>query len=214
MKTKPNGFTLIEVIISVTLLSFVSLLFADFLFQQKKSIFELEDQLEKVEIVRNLETVFRNGLACQQTIAGAIVPAVGSTNITDIKDNSGAVLYSSNTIVNNLTLGQITLTNDTVPGPSSSGFVDISIPVMRTRPGTYFRNIDMKINVTVNAARAVTSCSSTASLAGYYSCDCTSWYWRGSVISPADMSGQLCYRPNGCAGGCHTASSTWACTPL
>lgn len=209
-----NGFSIIELVIASSIMAFLSLAMSSLFIQQKNSISELEDQLEKVELVRNLETILKNGLACQLTLAGVVIPSSGNSNIANLRDGSGAVIYSSNTIANNLQIGQMSVTNDTVPGPSSSGFVDVTMPVSRVKNGVSFKPIQLKINVTVNAARAVTSCSASTSLAGYFSCNCTSWYWRGSIISPADMTGQLCYRPNGCAGGCHTPTSTWACTAL
>lgn len=156
---KSKGFSMIELIVATTILSFLSLSIATLMLEQKKSISLLEDQLQKVELVRNLETILRNGLACQQTLSGVVIPVSGTTNVTDLKDNSGAIIYSSNTDNQKLRIGQITVANSSVPGPSSSGFVDIQIPISSLFRGLAFKSIQMKVNVTVDAGRAVTSCS-------------------------------------------------------
>ncbi len=214
LMTRPKGFSLIEVVISTTVLSVVMLAVSTLIVQQQKATSQLSDQLNKIEITRNIETILKDGLACQQTLSGVYIPPSASNNVTHLRDNLGNIIYSSLTNFQNIGIGQISVKNNTVPGPSSSGFVDITVPIRALRSNIDLKPISLKVNVTVNPSRIVSSCSSTSALPGYFICNCTSWYWRGSVVSPSNLSGTLCYRPNGCSGGCHSPSHTWSCTAL
>lgn len=158
-----DGFALIEVIVAATIMAFISLAIGTMILNQQQSSIYIEDQLEKIQLVRNFESILDDGTYCQQTLNGTFIPAAGSTNIPSLKDATGTDVYVSNTVEGNLNIGQIQVSNDTVPGPSSSGFIDVTIPITRVRSGggpKELKPVVYKVKVTVDAAQLVTRCAS------------------------------------------------------
>lgn len=159
-----NGVALIQVIMAAAIFSVLSLAMSKLIIEQRQSNAYLEDQLEKIAIIRNLETTLQDGLACQQTLSGLLIRSTGSSNVSDLKDSHGNVIYNSNSIQGNLRIGQIRVSNQTVPSPNSSGFVNIYIPLSRNRTGggpSHFKTLEHKIKVTVDSSRRVTNCSTS-----------------------------------------------------
>ena len=158
------GFSLIEVLIAAGVLSVLSLAMANLVAQQRKSTAYLERQLAKVQLIRNIETILKDGISCQNTLVGTTLPAVGnSVNIGSLRDNGGAIIYRSNHIYNRLQLGQIEVKNATVSTHSSTGFVDMIVPIKLAsaegpkalRPGVF------RISVSVDSSNIVSGCSGT-----------------------------------------------------
>ncbi len=152
-------------IIAASIFAGLSLAVSSLIVDMRKSTSYLEGQLEKIQLLRNFETILKDGMACQQTLQGITIPQARAANVLSLKSNSGAPVYHSDSISGKLRIGQITVKNDTLPGPDSSGFVDVEIPIFRNQSGggpQALKPLEIKINVTVDAARVVTSCSSTA----------------------------------------------------
>ncbi|MGH1468032.1 MAG: type IV pilus modification PilV family protein [Bdellovibrionales bacterium] len=160
-----KGFALIQVIIAASILSVLALAVADLISSQRSAVSALEDQLEKIQLIRNIETVLKDGLSCQLSLENTTIGAAGvSTEVPFLKDNTGTTLYQSSTVSQNLLVGQITVTNDSVPGHSSSGFITLEVPIRRVRTGggpQDLRPYRAKLAVTVDSSSRVTNCSNS-----------------------------------------------------
>ena len=103
-----NGFALLEVVIAAGIMSVLSLAMGKLIADNIGANFQLSDQLEKVQIIRNLETVLKDGVACKKTLGNENVGVKGSEhNISTLNDNLGSVIYSSNSEQGSLYIGQI-----------------------------------------------------------------------------------------------------------
>ncbi len=198
-----KGFALIQVIVAAAIGSVLSLAMTNLILEQRISIAYLEDKLEKIQLIRNFETILKDKMSCQKTLEGVRVGSSSTQkiNVNGLKDNSGNVVYESNSIIGRLAVGQISITNESVPGPSSSGFINIIMPVSRTRQGegpSVFKPLEFKLNVTISASRVITSCSSKGEaltdmcMCGFdaptYSCSCcdgVGWVRVGSFDQDA-----------------------------
>lgn len=152
----------------------IGLIVASMMTDQARTVAFLQDQMNKIEINRNAETILKDRVSCQQSLQGLRVPVstTATTDLIALRDENGAVVYRSNTIRDNLRLGQMTIQNVSVSAPNSTGFVNISIPLRRTRTGggpTDLQGIELMTMVKVNAARDITGCSVVAN-ATPYSC--------------------------------------------
>lgn len=163
-----NGSALIQVIIAAAIFSIISLAMSNLIVEQRQATAYLEDQLEKVQFIRNLETVLKDGLSCQKTLQGVSIPGKNkSVKIASIKDNTGTVLYKSNSITGRLKVGDIKVLNQSVLAPDSSGFVEIEVPISRTRKGggpATFKPYKSKLSITVDSSKKATTCFNPSDL--------------------------------------------------
>lgn len=157
-----KGFSLLQVVISATILSLISSVFANLILSQKKHSIYLEDQVERMQLVRNFETILGDVNSCGQSLNGILIRNQNErVSLARLSDQGGSSIFQSNSQINNLTIGQIEIENKTVLGPNSAGFVDVIIPITRVRSGggaKQFRNSVIKLNVIVDAAKRVVGC--------------------------------------------------------
>lgn len=163
MINNQKGFSLIQVMVAGTIMSLLSLSMASLIADQRTATAQLEDQLEKVQLIRSIESVLGDSLSCQNSLSGVSIPANGgSVNVPSLRDTVGNALVSSNAVEGNLMVGQIILRNSSVGSGVSSGFVDIMVPISRVRKGggpAEMKPIETRVNVSVNAARNVVGCT-------------------------------------------------------
>lgn len=174
-KNESLGFSIIELVVVVAIGSFISLGLMQMLSHQMRSIVMLKDQLEATELKQTLQSILRNNTSCINTLGGINIGPVNTIrNIAEIKNNLDNTVYSSNSPTENLNIHQITLTNLSVGAPSTSGQAELSLPITRTRALTAqeLPNIRVGVNVTVNAAGVITSCSGGGSIV------INNCYWR------------------------------------
>lgn len=155
------GANLIQLMISVSIMSVLSLMIADFVLQQQISFKKMEEKIEKTNLVASIDTVLKDDTACRNSFLSNNVSFRGPTNIPDLNDQFGNVLLSSNTQNGNLLIGQITIENSTVPGPDSSGFVFLNIPISRVSNGggqKTLKPIRSRFLASVDASNNISSC--------------------------------------------------------
>jgi hypothetical protein len=166
MKTlggKEDGVAMIQVIISASLVSILSLVFASMMSNQNDAIAHLETKMTKIDITRNVQGILIDKESCLETLSPIAIPSIGSHSpLTDIKDKQGKSIYSSFSSVNKIDLGQINIKNESVSGPDSSGYIKLVIPSKRrdsTQTGQDLKSLEFDVAVSVNAANQVVSCS-------------------------------------------------------
>ena len=162
-----SGFSIIEVILAATIMSGLSLVFGTMIVQQRQAAIQLEDQLARLQLTRNVESMLVESMACQISLLGVVIPVSGSTDISVLKDKLGHPIVASNSVTDNLKVGQISVTNVTVPSPSASGIVEVVLPIQRARSSfgvVDLRPISTKMRVTVDGMRQVTSCAPPAEI--------------------------------------------------
>ncbi len=188
-----KGFVLIQVMIAATVFSVLALAMMNLISEQRDATAYLEDQLEKIQLMRVFETILKDGIACQNTLGPIQLPRTRAVDIASLKDNSGADVFQSNQPYNHLLIGQVRVTNDTVPGPSSSGFVDIEMPISRIRTGggpAHLKSLQFKLGVTVDATRRITSCSAAGSGTIDYG-TCTTVYYSEGFSGATNCGGRF-----------------------
>lgn len=156
-----SGFSLIQVMVAAAIFSVLSLAIGNLLIEQRKAISYLEDQLEKVELIRNFETAIKNSESCRRTLQNVQVPSRRAGHVESLQDNLGNVIFESNSTNRNLNIGQMTIENESLAGSPATGLVKLTVPLTRTRSGigsNAFQPLEFRINVTLNSSRAVISC--------------------------------------------------------
>lgn len=212
MRTKQEGFAIIQVVIAATIFSFLALAMGSLITEQKKSITYMEDQLEKIQLIRNFETILRDGLSCQKTLKDIKVNRSKKIKvaITGLKDNSGKTIYKSNSSVGNLLTGQIYIKNLSIPGPTSSGFIQVFMPLERKRHGggpKALRPLEFTLMVTVDGGSKVTDCSTAGTTNVTLresrttdTCTCNSDEVRTGCSGIQPSGFDIYAVPNGCKG--------------
>jgi prepilin-type N-terminal cleavage/methylation domain-containing protein len=161
---KKNGFSLIEVMIVAAIFGFISLAIGKLIIEQQKSITYFEERMEKIQLTRTLETILSDQQACHHSLSGLQIPNQNATiQIANLKDNLGRAVVRSNQKDGRLNIGQITLINQTLVAPLTSGLVDIIVPVNRTGTGggpSHFKPLQHKVRVRVNSSNVVIGCAS------------------------------------------------------
>lgn len=163
MRRNQSGMTLIQVMVAATVMSILGFYVSDLILSQTQMVVYLEDQLEKVEIDRNFESILKNHDSCQNTLQGTQLSVSSNTSqpVAGLRDGSGNFIYESNKESGKLALGQMVVVNESVTTPASSGFVNLVLPVSRTRKGqgvSQFRSLEHRVSVVVDNNMRVTSC--------------------------------------------------------
>lgn len=204
-----SGLALIQVVIAASIFSFLALAMNSLIVDQRYAVIALEDQLKKIQIVRNIETVLKDGISCQQTLNGINLSGPSRINFGSLKDNSGDIIYTSNSASGSLELGQMYLDNSTIGGPDSYGFIDVNIPIRRTRTRTGvpidLETYKTKISVTTDSSNTISSCSipdpnllgsGTVHMTGVGNIICKTINFRGGYTeSQVTLTGTLYYPP-------------------
>lgn len=158
-----KGFAIIQVVIAAAIFSLLALAMSNLIIDQKKSIVYLEDQLERVQLIRNLELILADINSCQNTLQGLLITSDPSIPVSALKDNRGNDLYQSSSVNGMLRIGQIHLSNSSLTTASTYGFIDINIPIERVRSGggpKQLKTYVTKLGIEVSAiTRRVISCS-------------------------------------------------------
>lgn len=193
-----KGFSLIEILVSVAVLGVVSLGLASMISNQMQAVAYVEDQLEKSQIERAIESVLTDYNACGKSFENLQIPANASQNrnVGQLKDMSDQVMIRSNTQNEKLRVLQMRLRNVSVSTTTGGGTVELEVPLARTRKGggpDVFKPLKFTFQVAIDASRRVLSCSSARAgvsdfcMCGYnelkYSCDCcegSGWILMGS----------------------------------
>ena len=156
-----RGFSLVSVMTSVAIFSVVALAMGQLIIEQQRATAFLQDSFQKIQLSRTIDSLLRNPAACGQSIAGQILLNSGVSTVLHLKDQGGTPLFTSNRLIENLKIGQIYIENETVPGPSSSGFVKLFVPIERTRKGggpSQLTPFQIRLPVQVNARRRIVQC--------------------------------------------------------
>jgi prepilin-type N-terminal cleavage/methylation domain-containing protein len=164
-----RAFSLIEVMLVVAITSIIALAIATLIANQINANTFVTDQLSKAEVNRTVATLMGFGESCNKTLVGVHLGSVGTpTPIASIKDNTGAVVYTSLTPVEGLQLGQIEVLNESVGAAGTSGFVQIIVPINRRPVGgpSALKSVSVKTLVAVDGSLNITSCGASGPTGG------------------------------------------------
>jgi prepilin-type N-terminal cleavage/methylation domain-containing protein len=167
-----KGLSLIEVMITMGVMSIVSLALGNMFMEQLKSNNFLEDQLSKNQVSNELKILTMNSEACKKTLSPSsplpsLLPlgAVGSSQpLNIIRNNLGDEVLKKDMNYNQLTLKQMRLINESIDATSTSGTVRIEVSLERKRNGgpQNFKPITQSLYVTLDPFRRIAGCSNSA----------------------------------------------------
>lgn len=125
-----SGFSLVEIMIATAMLAGLSLGVMKTLEMMNKGQVVSDTKLEEFELKRLVATNLLDKNACNATLGGR---SIGS-NITEIKNSGGAVLYTSGLTYNNsIEITQMTIVDKGLPGANGSRSVDLVISAKRVK---------------------------------------------------------------------------------
>jgi|GEM_PF-4006154 len=170
MKCSEKGFSLIEVIMAMTIMAVVSLGFLNMIEGQLQAIAYMEDKMEKVEIERQVRQFISNTANCSSNIKQKIT-ANNNTSYkiqaltpapTALKPNPPAA-FSTDEMIGKLQIGQISFKNKDIAVPNSSGVITLIVPINRQSDQglTEYAPVEIELNATVDNNFQISGCTSS-----------------------------------------------------
>jgi prepilin-type N-terminal cleavage/methylation domain-containing protein len=156
-----KGFSLIEVVVSMSIVSIIGLSMATIISQQSKSVSRLEDRLAHSDIKTMIHEGFSTVLACRNSFENISLSnrVAGNLSIRDAENNE--ILATGKKYLS-LEIEDINLSADVIT-PSASNILDLEI-VASGRDGFTFKPHDLKVTATLNGASEIVSCKLGASV--------------------------------------------------
>ncbi|MEO0336857.1 MAG: prepilin-type N-terminal cleavage/methylation domain-containing protein [Pseudomonadota bacterium] len=158
-----QGFSLIETMIVVGIMGVIALGSMRFIIQQGKTISLMEDRLSRVTLETQLSQELRTDVGCQANLVGLDLTSDGA-QLIDLKRSDGSIRYSATHAIlsqyDQLKIDQISIRNISVPGPNSSGEVEVEIRTRRQRNNVHkeMRPIQMRFLASTDASNRISHC--------------------------------------------------------
>lgn len=161
-----RGFSLIEVMIVVGVMSIVTLGSARFIIGQSKSIAFMEDRIEWLSLKTELGHIMNDRNHCAALINNMVLPKNEAKPIK-IENELGRIIFDPSLQEN--TFGHLKLSNGqirniNIEGPQSVGEVEVSINVERKRSGggpQILKPVTVRFPVATNNTGQIKSCFPT-----------------------------------------------------
>jgi len=166
-KLTEQGFTLIEVMIAVSLLSIMSVALTSMISNQSNVIKQMELKLEKTILAEEITKAFSDKSQCSIMLSGKSLPLVnGYTNLASIA-LPGSLTLTTNTSPqgNALIVGDIKIKNvSTLTTPAGQALLKVLVPfyTMSGSSKTYYKTHEVEVAASVLAG-TLTDCENSIS---------------------------------------------------
>lgn len=163
-KVNQLGFSIIELAISLVILSTVSLAFHTMTLNSLKQLHYVEDKNSAHQLDREVKRLLEQSSTCPIALGSATVPAVGASRSIVLNSAPSAVKFRAGTDFDSLTIESIQLQNLNVTPANRHGQVEVEVSIGRRRGGATMELKSQKTNVFVetSSAGAITSCQDTS----------------------------------------------------
>ena len=156
-----KGFSLIETVATLGVMTIVSLGHLNVMSNMNSSIAYLEDKLEAVDTAREVRMTFTDA-SCTRSVLGLQAPQKGQViDMADLKTTTAGKPLKTGDQKGQLKIGQIQLKNISIEGNDSSGLAEIIIPLQRKRKGggpSNFKPIVIPFNMHTDDEGKITHC--------------------------------------------------------
>lgn len=163
-KVNQLGFSIIELAISLVILSTVSLAFHTMTINSLKQLHYVEDKNSAHQLDREVKRLLEQSSTCPIALGSATVPTVGASRSIVLNSTPSAVKFRAGTDFDSLTIESIQLRNLNVTPVNRHGQVEVEVNVGRRRGGANMELKSQKTNVFVETSMtgAITSCQDTS----------------------------------------------------
>lgn len=168
---KTKGFSLIEVLVVMTIMGFLSAGVATLISHQMSVSAYLDDKASRRDLKVELDRLLSDPSACLNTLASINIPNEGlSKELTTltIKTKDGSLALQNGNSYDQIKLG-FELKNLDIANLDSAGLTELNIRLKRLRSGNdqEMQNLKYRLNTTVDiTTRAVSSCIAETSSGG------------------------------------------------
>lgn len=175
-----KGFSLVQVVVAMSVMSVMGLGLTNMIQNQARSVYYLEDQMSHQNFKKELESLLMDNAICGSSLNGKNLPttlvSVAPASGTDftIINSSGVVLFnpadSNKNSYDNLIINDIRMQNLDIVNPLVGGNVNLQISLGRKRgSGQVLKNINVVKAVMLDASWNVQAClgGSGSGLLGY-----------------------------------------------
>jgi predicted hydrocarbon binding protein len=181
---KANGFSLVEVMIVVGLLSGLAILFNSIVKNMHQGQATAETKMEELELRRIITTTLSDKAACINTFSGI---SIGG-GVNAIKNNAGTILYQAGNIYGNNSLKIESMITKDLGQIYSDGTRKINLIInfkkMKNivKQTVHSANIDLRVKAS-SASASITSCFADADEVVKAACESAGGTWTGSSCS-------------------------------
>ena len=164
-----RAFSLIEVMVAMSILTILGYFMADMIVNQQQSISGSEARMEEIEIFRQVQGLLADKRACENTFSAVSLDITPDTNgnfsdvsFDAIKDQNGGLVFEKNKSYGNgsVEITSFVIKNDTVPNTGGTGTALLSFSSERKKGNLRGRIItrDLRVQVTTDASGLIMSC--------------------------------------------------------
>lgn len=181
LKKTECGFSIVEVLVACTLLTFIALGTSALIQNQLNSSSFLDDKSSRRTLENEILDLFSDGEACKNTFAGgSITPTIGTRVQLDqnnqLFDASGNIIFDTSSDDKSsydfLRIERFELFNRDIEGSEKNGKADLMIHIIRSRPQgmSHLQSIRIPLNVSLDSSNKITTCSLTRENNGNFKC--------------------------------------------
>jgi prepilin-type N-terminal cleavage/methylation domain-containing protein len=203
----PNkGFSIIEVVISMSIMSVLALGMGTLITNQSRSLIQLEDRLSKVDLKRTIEQVLSYSDACKKSFQNKNM-STGVVNNLSLKDQFNNPQISTGDNFDRLKVNNIKLQGNPIVANALNN-VDLVIQLADIL-GMVFKPLTFPMSVNLNAARTITDCSFTgaSNIEFQWMPSCT-LPWVSMGLYDCDSGDGQSTNEDSCSNG---GTGTWLC---
>jgi hypothetical protein len=155
-----NGFGLIMVIISASIMSVLVLGISNMMVNNASSISYLEDRSNSLDFKNVLTLELSNSLACTNSLSSINLTS-GSLNLNSIRDQSNTIVRNTNDSYDMISIGNMKIENVNVPlNTNSTGIANLIVTLNRLRGKQVLKPLTIPIQITTTSSNPlrVASC--------------------------------------------------------
>lgn len=162
-----SGFSLIELVISVTTMSVVGFLVSNLVLEQRSSVNRVEDRFSALALEQEIISLLSNKLNCDASFGG--LPLSSSPQTVNLRTFDGNPIIStsgSQSKFDRLQIQTVNFQNLDALSPNSSGKIVLSISLQRERSIASRGNIkplSIPIYASVDGGNRISECSANSS---------------------------------------------------
>lgn len=157
LRKNRDGFSLVEIMISVGVLGLTMLAFSNLIQSQMKSIAQLEDKLSAVDMENLVNRLIASEDSCKNSFVDLnLAVDAEAASIKDAKDNE---IISKRLGFDRLSISKISVKPTSIAPGGGVGYAQLRIELASSRSPASIKPIEKEITVTTDASRRVVTCA-------------------------------------------------------